>query len=69
MTNRYFTKQTFPFLSALAANNTREWFEAHQQDYENFVRAPALDFISDMGMRCPRSPSISARCRRRWAAH
>ena len=53
MTNRYFTKQTFPFLSALAANNTREWFEAHQQDYENFVRAPALDFISDMAHEMP----------------
>ncbi|MBI3479304.1 MAG: DUF2461 domain-containing protein [Nitrosomonadales bacterium] len=44
----YFTQQTFTFLADLAQNNERTWFEAHQQDYENFVRTPALDFISDM---------------------
>jgi uncharacterized protein (TIGR02453 family) len=48
MTDRYFTKQTFAFLASLATNNTREWFEEHKQDYEDLVRAPALDFISDM---------------------
>lgn len=48
MTVRYFTKQTFNFLSALAENNTREWFEEHKQEYETFIREPALDFISDM---------------------
>ena len=53
MTDRYFTKQTLTFLSTLAENNTREWFEAHQQDYENLVRAPALDFISDMAHEMP----------------
>jgi uncharacterized protein (TIGR02453 family) len=53
MTDRYFTRQTFTFLSSLDANNTREWFEAHKQDYENFVREPALDFISDMANELP----------------
>ena len=53
MTNRYFTKQTFAFLSSLAANNTREWFEEHKQDYEDYVRTPALDFISDMTNEMP----------------
>lgn len=53
MTNRYFSKQTFAFLSALAENNDRAWFEAHQQDYEDFVRSPALDFISDMSDEMP----------------
>jgi len=48
MTNRYFSKQTFDFLEALAEHNNREWFDAHQQDYEDVVRAPALAFISDM---------------------
>lgn len=48
MTDRYFTKQTFTFLSSLAENNTREWFDEHKQDYEKVVREPALDFISDM---------------------
>lgn len=53
MTDRYFTKQTFAFLSALADNNTREWFAEHKQDYEDLVRTPALDFISDMGNELP----------------
>ena len=53
MTDRYFTKQTFTFLSSLAENNEREWFEAHQQEYEDHVRTPALDFISDMSDEMP----------------
>jgi uncharacterized protein (TIGR02453 family) len=53
MTDRYFTKQAFTFLSSLAAHNNREWFEAHKQDYENYVREPALDFISDMAGEMP----------------
>jgi uncharacterized protein (TIGR02453 family) len=53
MTDRYFTRQTFNFLSALAGNNTREWFEEHKQEYEDLVREPALDFISDMGNELP----------------
>lgn len=53
MTDRYFTKQTFTFLTALAENNERNWFEAHQQDYEDFVRTPALNFISDMSDEMP----------------
>lgn len=53
MTDRYFTKQTFPFLSSLAGNNTRAWFAEHKQDYEDLVRTPALDFISDMGNELP----------------
>jgi len=48
MTDRYFTKQTFNFLSTLAENNTREWFAEHKQEYEVHIREPALDFISDM---------------------
>jgi uncharacterized protein (TIGR02453 family) len=53
MSDQYFTKQTFAFLSALAENNTREWFEAHKQEYEDFVRTPALDFIGDMSDEMP----------------
>jgi uncharacterized protein (TIGR02453 family) len=51
--DRYFTKQTFAFLSSLADNNTREWFDEHRQDYEDCVREPALDFISDMAEVMP----------------
>ena len=53
MSGRYFSKQTFGFLSVLAANNNREWFEEHKQEYEDFVRTPALNFISDMAEEMP----------------
>lgn len=53
MTDRYFTKQTFAFLSTLATNNNREWFETHKQEYEDLVRTPALNFISDMAEEMP----------------
>jgi len=57
----YFTRQTFAFLSSLAANNTREWFDEHKQDYEDYVREPALDFIGDMaGAMHLVSPHFSA---------
>ena len=48
MANRYFTRDTFNFLSALASNNRREWFDEHKPDYEATVRMPALNFISDI---------------------
>ncbi|MHB1115379.1 DUF2461 domain-containing protein [Sideroxydans sp.] len=53
MSDRYFSKQTFAFLSALEQNNNREWFEKHQQEYEDLVRTPALDLISDMSDEMP----------------
>ena len=48
MANRYFTQDTLRFLEEIAANNNREWFAQHKQTYEIAVRAPALDFITDM---------------------
>lgn len=48
MPQAYFSKHTFAFLAALAANNRREWFEAHRQEYEDAVRGPALAFIAAM---------------------
>lgn len=48
-----FTQATFKFLEALAVNNERTWFEAHKQEYEDFVRTPALDFIGRMSDEMP----------------
>lgn len=48
MGTRYFTPKLFAFLRDLAANNDRDWFEQHRDDYESHVREPALDFIADM---------------------
>lgn len=53
MSDHYFTKQTFSFLSSLVENNNREWFDEHQQEYEDLVRSPALAFISDMSHEIP----------------
>lgn len=48
MGTRYFTPKLFGFLRDLAENNDRDWFKAHQDDYEMHVREPALDFITDV---------------------
>ncbi len=47
MSDGYFTPETFSFLTELAANNNREWFMANKVRYEEQVREPALDFITD----------------------
>ena len=44
----YFSDQTFAFLRKLKRNNNREWFKAHQDQYEAQVREPALRFIAAM---------------------
>jgi len=49
----HFTADTFTFLEELAANNTRDWFADHKQDYEDKVRTPALAFIEAVGERLP----------------
>jgi uncharacterized protein (TIGR02453 family) len=47
MPTRYFSPKLFAFLNDLAQNNNREWFKEHQEDYERYLREPALDFIND----------------------
>ncbi len=46
-----FSRQTFAFLRELAENNDRDWFHANGERYEDVVREPALQFISDFGTR------------------
>lgn len=48
MANRFFSQASFDFLSKLDANNNRDWFDRHRQEYEDAVRSPALDFIAAM---------------------
>ena len=43
----YFTPELFRFLKRLKRNNNRDWFLAHKDEYENWVRQPALRFITD----------------------
>jgi uncharacterized protein (TIGR02453 family) len=51
MSTRYFTPELFRFLNDLNDNNDRAWFKANQQRYEDTVRQPALDFITDFSDR------------------
>ncbi|HSW12174.1 MAG TPA: DUF2461 domain-containing protein [Solimonas sp.] len=44
----YFTPELFKFLKLLKRNNSREWFHANKERYEEQVRGPALRLIADM---------------------
>lgn len=48
MNRTYFSKSTFAYLRALARNNNRPWFHAHQAEYERQVREPFLQLIADL---------------------
>jgi len=48
LARNYFTQASFRFLKKLENNNDRDWFAENKQDYEDLVRSPALDFITDM---------------------
>jgi uncharacterized protein (TIGR02453 family) len=48
MASRFFSPASFDFLTKLNANNNRDWFDRHKQEYEDAVRSPALDFIDAM---------------------
>lgn len=48
MANQHFTPQSITFLRELARNNNRDWFEDNKAAYEESVRTPALQFITDM---------------------
>ena len=43
-----FSKDTIQFLTELAENNNREWFDRHRQRYEDEVREPAFEYIRSM---------------------
>lgn len=44
----YFSNKSFEFLNKLKNNNDRDWFHEHKDDYETFIRTPALTFIANM---------------------
>lgn len=45
MPSPYVTRDLFRFLTELAQNNDRTWFESHRARYEEQVREPLLRFI------------------------
>lgn len=44
---RSFSPALFSFLRELKANNDRDWFNANKARYEDVIREPALEFITD----------------------
>jgi uncharacterized protein (TIGR02453 family) len=44
-----FDTELFGFLRDLRQNNHRDWFQANKERYEEQVKHPALQFISDFG--------------------
>ncbi|MEO5623262.1 MAG: DUF2461 domain-containing protein [Dokdonella sp.] len=48
MAIRYFSSATFKFLRDLAANNNRTWFAANKPRYEDVLRQPFLQLITDL---------------------
>ena len=47
MSNNHLTPKLFKFLRDLAANNNKEWFLENKPRYEDHVKEPLLQFISD----------------------
>src|SRR5688572_7712492 len=43
----------FAFLSDLARNNNRDWFQKHKSRFESDVQGPALELVSAVGERMP----------------
>ena len=46
-----FPAQGFGFFRELAVNNNRKWFEAHKQDYLDYLQTPAVAFLVELGER------------------
>ena len=44
-----FSKKTLPFLESIRKNNNKEWFEAHRNEYENYILNPSRLFVAEMG--------------------
>ena len=45
----HFPKETLPFLESIEKNNTKEWFEAHKDDYTRYILEPSRTFVEEMG--------------------
>ena len=56
-----FPRQYFTFFNQLKKNNTRDWFEKHRSDYDEFVLHPAREFVTEMGKKLRQiAPGVNA---------
>jgi len=44
-----FSVETLTFLSTNNTNNSKQWFEAHRQDYQQFLLEPMQNLVLDLG--------------------
>ena len=44
-----FPPETFAFLTGLIQNNTKQWFDDHRSDYDQYWVEPAKDFVAGIG--------------------
>lgn len=63
--NPYISPKLFKFLSELARNNDREWFEENKDRFEGDLREPLLGFIEDFSEHLEKlSPHFEANPRK-----
>ena len=55
-----FPKETMDFLTNLKLNNSREWFNDHKKEYQEFFLGPAKSFVVSLGENLKKriSPNI-----------
>ena len=59
-----FTTDTFAFLNDLAANNSKDWFEANRDRYEAYWKSPAFDVIEALAnFMASTKPKLKAEAR------
>jgi uncharacterized protein (TIGR02453 family) len=44
-----FPKEALEFLARIEKNNNKEWFEAHKNEYEKYIKEPSKLFVEEMG--------------------
>ncbi len=44
-----FPKEGLQFLSQIIANNSKEWLDAHREEYERYIVAPNKAYVEEMG--------------------
>ena len=56
-----FPRESVTFYEGLAKNNRKDWFTEHKSDFDNYVLAPARDFVYEMGNRLKEiAPNVTA---------
>jgi len=56
-----FPKEYFSFFNKLKKNNSKQWFEKHRGEYDEFVMHPAREFVTEMGKKLRKiAPGVNA---------